>query len=538
LGSQIAFKGEEMDVTICKKTKPITESLKKEFEELSPDQEDWRAPIKAKLMSLAVTADLREIKDYTLISGDLYRRLPGGVLARCISIKEAKEKLPDVHEKPCGDEGAISLYRRLQWLGYFWPNMSAEAAEIQSQCPTCQFHYSNEEVCATFVSIDWRTPFLEYLLEGILPSNPKDVYRLKRLALRYFVEGGTLFRKGFHREPLRCFSPSESQMVMKETHAKECGEHQGKKRLYQCLLTLGYYWPTMKKDAADFVKTCHTCQIQANLIHTHPISLQNMATPWPFHTWGLDLIGPINPTSGGYIWILVATEYFTKWVEVILLRKATSAAVANFIREHIITRFGIPYKLITDNGTPFINKDVREVLEYYRVKHRCSTPYYPQGNGQAEATNRMLLRILSKMVFDYGNDWKAHLADVLWAYRSSPKTATSFTPFSLVYGTDTISPTELVVPSPRVMQGSELEVDANMCAEARMADLEGLDEARDLAKAKSQRNYQRMANVYSKALRVRIFAEGQMVLKAAEFVRRNLPSPSKFSPNWDGPYII
>ena len=193
LGSQITFKGEEMDVTLCKKIEPITESLKKEFEELSPDQEDWRVPIRAKLMSPVVVADLREIKDYTLISGDLYRRLPGGVLARCISIEEAKEKLSEVHEKTCGDGGAISLYRRLQRLGYFWPNMSAEAAEIQSQCPTCQFHYSNEEVCATFVSTDWRTPFLEYLLEGILPSNPKDVYRLKRLALRYFVEGGTFF---------------------------------------------------------------------------------------------------------------------------------------------------------------------------------------------------------------------------------------------------------------------------------------------------------------------------------------------------------
>ena len=88
------------------------------------------------------------------------------------------------------------------------------------------------------------------------------------------------------------------------------------------------------------------------------------------------------------------------------------------------------------------------------------------------------------------------------------------------------------------MQGSELEVDANMCAEVRMADLEGLDEARDLAKVRSQRNYQKMANVYSKALRVRIFVEGQMVLKVVKFVRRNLPSPSKFSPNWDGPYII
>ena len=149
----------------------------------------------------------------------------------------------------------------------------------------------------------------------------------------------------------------------------------------------------------------------------------------------------------------MATEYFTKWVEAIPLRKETGAAIANFIREHIITHFGIPYKLISDNGTPFINKDVREVPEHYQVKHRCSTSYYPQGNGQAKATNRMLLRILSKMVLDYGNNWRAHLADVLWAYRSSPKTTIGFTPFSLVYGTDTIFPTELVVPSPRVMQG-------------------------------------------------------------------------------------
>jgi ribonuclease HI len=508
LGSQMAFEGQKIDITINKKVKPITELLKEEFEELSLGEEDWRMPLKAKLVSPVAAADFKEIKDYTLISGELYRRLPGGVLARCISIQEAKRKLIEVHEKTCEAEGGISLYRRLQRLGYYWPNMSREAADLQSQCQTCQLQHDNEEVYATFVSTDWRVPFLEYFLEGILPQTHKEVYRLKKLASRYFVEGGTLFRKGYHGEPLRCLSLSESQMVMKEAHAGECGEHQGKKRLYQHLLTLGYYWPTMKKDAADFVRTCHTCQVQANLIHTHPTNLQNMTTPWPFHTWGLDLIGPIGPASSGHIWILVATEYFTKWVEAVSLRRATGAAVANFIREHIITRFGIPYKLISDNGTPFVNKDVRELLEHYQVKHRRSTPYYPQGNGQAEATNRMLLRILSKMVFDYGSNWNSHLADVLWAYRGSPKTATGFTPFSLVYGTDTISPTELVVPTPRVLQGSDLEADANICAEARMADLEGLDESRDLARLKSQRNYQKMANAYSKTLQVRIFAEG------------------------------
>jgi hypothetical protein len=149
-------------------------------------------------------------------------------------MEEAKEKLLEVHEKTCEDGGTISLYRRLQRLGYFWPSMSAKATDLQSQCLTCQSHHSNEEVCVTFISTDWRTPFLEYL-----PPNPKDAYHLKRLGLRYFVEGGTLFRKGFHGEPLRCLSLPESQMVMRETHAGECGEHQGKKRLYQCLLTLG-----------------------------------------------------------------------------------------------------------------------------------------------------------------------------------------------------------------------------------------------------------------------------------------------------------
>jgi ribonuclease HI len=538
LGSQVAFEGPTADVTINKRSTPITELLKEEYGEGNPDKEDWRAPLKSKLMSPKDVADLKALKDFVLISGDLYRRLPGGILARCVSHQEGTKKLQEVHEKSCELEGGVSLYRRLQRLGYFWPEMSKEAADLQRRCPTCQHQHENEQVCATFLSSDWRTPFLEYFIEGILPRTGKEAARIKKLSTRYFVESGILFRKGFHGDPLRCLSLSESQTVMKEAHSGECGEHQGKKRLYQLLLTLGYYWPTMKRDTADFVKACHTCQMQANLIHTHPTNLQNMATPWPFHTWGLDLIGPINPPSGGYIWILAATEYFTKWVEAIPLRKATGAAVANFIREHIITRFGIPHKIISDNGTPFVNKDVREVLEHYRIKHRRSTPYYPQGNGQAEATNRMLLRILSKMVFDYGKGWNSHLADVLWAYRGSPKTATGFTPFSLVYGTDVISPPELLVPSPRIIQGTELEADVEMCAEARVADLESLDEARELALARSLRYHQRLASAYGKTVHIRIFSQGQMVLKTADHVRRGLPSPSKFTPNWEGPYVI
>ena len=147
----------------------------------------------------------------------------------------------------------------------------------------------------------------------------------------------------------------------------------------------------MKKDATNFVKKCKTCQMDATLNHKHVVALQDMKTPWPFHTWGLDLIDPILLVAKGYMWIITATKYFTKWVEAIPMKKATEAVVSNFIWEFIVSRYGISYKIICGNGTPFVNKHVATMLDGYGIKHKQSTPYYPQGNGQPEATNKTLI---------------------------------------------------------------------------------------------------------------------------------------------------
>ena len=218
---------------------------------------------------------------------------------------------------------------------------------------------------------------MQYLTEGILPQKHSERYKLKRLATRYFLHNMVLFKKGYDGDLSRCLGLEEAKEMIKEVHSGECGEDQGKKKFYRCLLQIGYYWLTMKIDAVEFVKKCHSCQVQANLIHTHPQDLHSMVTPWPFHTWGLDLVGPVNPPSRGYIWILVAIEYFTKWAEAVPLRKATGEAVAKFIKENIIVRFGVPYRIISDNGTPFVNSNVRKLLEFYQVKHHRSSPYYP-----------------------------------------------------------------------------------------------------------------------------------------------------------------
>ena len=89
------------------------------------------------------------------------------------------------------------------------------------------------------------------------------------------------------------------------------------------------------------------------------------------------MVGPVNPPSYGYIWILVVTVYFTKWAKAVSLWKAIRGAVTNFIKENIIARFGVPHRIISDNDTPFVNSDVRKMLKFYQVKNHRSSPYYP-----------------------------------------------------------------------------------------------------------------------------------------------------------------
>ena len=130
-----------------------------------------------------------------------------------------------------------------------------------------------------FANKDSGSPFRQYLTEGILPQKHSERYKLKRLTTCYFLHNTILFKKRYDGDPLRCLGLEEAKMMIKEVHSEECGKHQGKKKLYRYLLQMGYYWPTMKKDTVEFVKKCHSCQVQANLIHTHSQNLHSIVTP-------------------------------------------------------------------------------------------------------------------------------------------------------------------------------------------------------------------------------------------------------------------
>ena len=131
-----------------------------------------------------------------------------------------------------------------------------------------------------------------------------------------------------------------------------------------------------------------------------------------------------------------------------------------------------------------------------------------------------------------------HLPDAFWAYRKSPKSATGFSPFSLVYGIEVVSPAERMTPSLRVMQMQEKEKEEEVFAAERFENLEELDEKREEAQERNRRYRQKMTESYGRMTKERVFAEGQLVLKVTDYVRRGLAGPSKFAPKWEGPLVI
>jgi hypothetical protein len=184
----------------------------------------------------------------------------------------------------------------------------------------------------------------------------------------------------------------------------------------------------------------------------HPI-----IKPWSFHGWGLDFIGQIHPpSSNGHRFVLVATDYFTTWTEVVPLKNMTHKEVIEFITEHIIHRFGIPQTLTIDQETSFMSKEVRDFAELYKIKLLKSSPYYAQANGQAESSNKTLIKLIKKKIKENLRRWHKVLSEALWAHRILRHGATKVTPFELVCGQEAVLPIEVNLDAYRLAKQNDL----------------------------------------------------------------------------------
>ena len=161
----------------------------------------------------------------------------------------------------------------------------------------------------------------------------------------------------------------------------------------------------MESDFCTHVRKCHKCQAFTDNVNVPPHPLNVMSAPWPFSMWGIDVIGAIEPkASNDHRFILVAIDYFTKWVEAASYTNVTRSVVVRFIKRELICRYRLPRKIITDNDTNLNNKMMQEMFEDFKIQHHNSTPYRPMMNEVVEAANKNIKKIIQKMTLSY-KDW-------------------------------------------------------------------------------------------------------------------------------------
>jgi IS30 family transposase len=164
------------------------------------------------------------------------------------------------------------------------------------------------------------------------------------------------------------------------------------------------------------VRSCDNCQRIGRPTYAEEIPLRAQVMIEPFEKWALEFVRPISPMSRKKKYILVSTDYVTKWVEEKSLFRATEKSIVKFIYEDIFTHFGVPREIVTDQGTQFTSKMMRELTEKYGIKHCKYSPYHPQDNGKVESRNKVLEAMLTKTVQLHHRDWDDRLPEALWAY--------------------------------------------------------------------------------------------------------------------------
>jgi ribonuclease HI len=187
------------------------------------------------------------------------------------------------------------------------------------------------EVCAfgsDLAEDDWRKEIVDCLED---PSR-KVSRKLRYKAIKFVLLDGSLFYKSLDGVLLRCLGPEEAKKMISEVHDGICGAHQSAYRMKWVIRQAGCFWPTMLEDCFEYYKGCQDCQKFGNIQRVPASALNPIIKPWPFKGWGIDLIGQINPPSSkGHKFVLLATDYFTKWVEAIPLKKANIIRTINLV---------------------------------------------------------------------------------------------------------------------------------------------------------------------------------------------------------------
>ncbi|GKE43804.1 reverse transcriptase domain-containing protein, partial [Tanacetum coccineum] len=265
----------------------------------------------------------------------------------------------------------------------------------------------------------------------------------------------------------------------------------------------GYYWPTKHEDAKKE----------------------------PFYQWGVDILRPLPPARGGAKFLIMAIDYFTKWIEAKPLVKITRKEVLCFVMDNIICRFGLPRIIVTDNGAQLVNDPFKSCCGRFEIHQMNTAVAHPQANGLVERANRSLIEGIKTRLGREKAGWVDELPNVLWTHRTSIKQSNGETPFSLTYGSEAVIPAEIGIPTYQTLMIREEYNEEEM-----RLNLDLLQEMRETAAVREAKYNTKMEQYYNKKVRPAGFRPGEFVFRRNEASR--VEDLGKLGPKWEGPYRV
>lgn len=367
--------------------------------------------------------------------------------------------------------------------------------------------------------------FSSSIINALHQSNKKG----KRKYKHFIIKDKILYRRSKQDKTkyLLILPSSMKNYVLKETHDQPIGGHFGIKRTIDTIRKR-FYWQTLDHDVKTYVSSCDLCQKKK----THCRKKEGLLIPMPipnqpFEIIGMDLMGPLPSSSNRYEYIVVITDYLTKYVVAQPLRKATTDRIIELIKKYIFYTHGLPSTIITDNGTNLTSNKMRELLQLLKIQHKTTSPYRPQTNGQTERYNRVLGTQLTIFAEGKPKTWDSYMDALVFAYNTTIHTSHLNTPYQLVFGRQPIKPIDRAIGRPLQVPVKDNPAD--------ITEQDILLEARKLAKHLVQTSQLKAKLRYDKGRVKPKYKVNDLVLRHKP---RLLGERKKFSLPWIGPYKI
>ncbi|GFS40591.1 hypothetical protein Acr_00g0069450 [Actinidia rufa] len=347
-------------------------------------------------------------------------------------------------------------------------NLASTFEFISDRCIPLEFLASPSieianQILQTEESPTWMDEIIAYLQKGTLLKDKLQARRLQYRSARFCIFKGRLYKRSFSGPFLKCLRPEEAKYVLKEIHEGICGNHSGARSLARKTIRQGYFWPTIERDVATYIRRCDKCQRFAP-VSRHP------------HT------------------------------------------------EMVI---------ISDNARQFDNDKYRLFCSDLAISHHFSSPGHPQANGQVEVTNRTILRNLKARLERSKKRMRQRTCrSILWAYHTTSRIPTGETPYSIVFGTESVIPVKIGMPSFRT---SNFDKENNE-AELRL-NLDLLEERREKDELRQAAYKCQVTKYYNRRVKHRSFLPGDPVLRKVTLSIRE-PNTGKLDPTWEGPYKV